>query len=137
MDLPYVKIDASLWTKLYNLFSKAVDDSGATEVIDSYSISVIFSYSRNDSFEVFKEIHKFRESKGLCSDFLAEYSILKPFSITANTFAKQLIDYSNEHGLLSKSYALIAAKLLEKMQDPDYRSIHIKLTKTYNHILTR
>ena len=137
LDLPYVKIDASVWTKLYNLFSKAVDDSGATEVIDSYSISAIFSYSRNDSFEVFKEIHKFRESKGLCSDFLAEFSILRAIYDYSNTLAKQLVDYSNEHGLLSKSYALIAAKLLEKMQDPDYRSIHLKLTKNVQPHLTR
>ena len=134
LELPYVKIESNLFTKLHNLFANVLEDKdkGATEVTDSFAITILFSYFRNDSFEVFKEIHKFRESKELCSDYLAQYAIIRAINSYSNTLAKQLIDYANEHGLLSKSYALIAAKLLEKMQDSNYHSIYVKLTKE-NH----
>lgn len=122
LELAYIKITASLLTKLNNVFSLVHGEQGAIKVTDSLAIFILFTNNRKDTFEVFKEIHKYHESKQLCTVLLAQIAIMRAVNAFNNDLAKQLINYAVAHGLLSKSYKLISAKLLVKFEDPDYQS---------------
>lgn len=111
LSLPFIKIDLIVLTKIFNFYDLFILESKETNFHNLFSW-VLYNRDGKDRFEIFKNIHSLAQSLGIEMDHIIQTAITKLFYENNRRLIKEILDYSKEYCLLSKSFILFTERLL-------------------------
>ena len=116
IELPYAKVSATTMKHFGAYSRKAFGSEVAIEYINKFAICILFNCENDEKFERFKHFHQFFESECLGFEGIAQTAIMKAFSLCNKHLMQQLVDYSKEHKIISKTFSFAASRIIKKIQ---------------------
>ena len=104
VTLPYIKVSCALLTKLHLVCLKNMPQEGIEFMMTNIALNILRKREFDaDRFQNFLEIHKCFEEQNLNFNIIAFLSFFLAITRNDRQLTKQLLQYSIEHQLLSKS----------------------------------
>lgn len=124
--LPYVTIDDNIIEKLFKIYVKVFHGPSRKFIFDELIVWILH-YSQIDScvkFEIFKKIHKLAYKFEFVLKLAIEAVVLKSFNRKNLIFIQQILGYSIENSLMSKSFILFTQMALSSVEGHNVRVVY-------------